>query len=160
MHLPITALLPLLLTLPLTSAHLELIYPPSRAFNEDTLSTFPCGGQNTPSATRTPWSLSGGPISLKMGHTSSAVQVLLGLGNDPGSAFNIVLLPTMQENAPGSFCIAGVTGSIPASLGIRDGDNATLQVVSNGDPAGGLYNVSFTYCDCRLVGHLFRADFG
>ena len=31
---------------------------------------------------------------------------------------------------------------MPADLGIKDGDNATIQVVTNGDPNGGLYNVS------------------
>lgn len=30
---------------------------------------------------------------------------------------------------------------VPASLGVKNGDNATIQVVSNGDPNGGLYNV-------------------
>ena len=30
---------------------------------------------------------------------------------------------------------------VPSSLNIKDGTNATLQVVTNGDPNGGLYNV-------------------
>ena len=30
---------------------------------------------------------------------------------------------------------------VPSSLGIKDGDNGTIQVVTNGDPNGGLYNV-------------------
>ena len=31
---------------------------------------------------------------------------------------------------------------IPSSLGVKDGQNATIQVITSGDPQGGLYNVS------------------
>ena len=105
MHL--TALfLPLL---PLTvTAHFNLLSPAARGFIEDTLGNFPCGGQNTPTPNRTQWPLAGGPIQLLMGHDHSVVQVLLGIGNDVGSNFNITLVPTIQEMGLGNFCLGDV----------------------------------------------------
>jgi len=134
--------LALVALLPLVSAHFKLNYPVSRTFNEDTLPQFPCGGQNTVNATRTSWPLTGGPIQLFMGHTSTKVQVLIALGNNPGSAFNTILVPTTQEDGPNNFCLGSVY--VPSTIGgmtVTAGMNATIQVVSNGDPTGGLYNV-------------------
>lgn len=127
--------------LPLVSAHFELVYPVPRGFDEDILGTFPCGGQNTVSSNRTSFPLSGAPIQLYMGHTEAHVEVLLALGNDPGSNFNITLVPTFQEEGPQNFCMGAGAFSLPAGLNITDGTNATVQVVTNGDPSGGLYNV-------------------
>ena len=131
--------------LPLVSAHFKLVYPAARGFDEDKLSTFPCGGQDAVSSNRTSWPITGGPIQLDFGHTSSKVQVLLALGNNPGSNFSITLVPTFQEQGPENFCINGNTIHIPADVlsQINEGTNATVQVVTNGDPSGGLYNVSF-----------------
>ncbi|GAB7348057.1 hypothetical protein MBLNU459_g6092t2 [Dothideomycetes sp. NU459] len=136
--------------LPLASAHFNLVYPAARGFDEDTLGTFPCGGQNTVSTNRTQWPLSGAPIQLDMGHTSAKVQVLLALGNEPGDNFNITLVPTFDEQGPQNFCIAGAAIRIPAGLNIAEGTNATIQVVTNGDPSGGLYNVHITFTSTLL----------
>jgi len=136
--------LALLTLLPLASAHFRLIYPAARGFDEDTLSTFPCGGQNTPSAVRTQWPTTGGPIQLDMGHTASRVEVLIALGDNPGAAFNTILVPTLQETGPNNFCL-GMVG-VPTTIGgvaVTAGMNATIQVITNGDGGGGLYNVSF-----------------
>ena len=133
--------LPLLLLPLLTSAHFSVIYPSPREANEDLQNEFPCGGTNSPSATRTQWSLTGGPIQLDLGHDRSLVQVLLGLGNDVGENFNITLLPTVQQEGPGDFCLGNVV--VPASLGLREGQNGTLQIVTDSHPNGGLYNVRF-----------------
>ncbi|KAI9657466.1 MAG: hypothetical protein M1821_003148 [Bathelium mastoideum] len=129
----------LLTLLPLASAHFNLNYPPARGFNEDTLSTFPCGGQNTVSSKRTTWPV-GGPIQLDMGHTSTNVQVLIAMGNDPGDAFNTILVPTFHENGPQNFCLGSV--NLPSGMNVTEGMNATIQVVTNGDEgvSGGLYN--------------------
>lgn len=124
----------------LSSAHFTLDSPPARGFDDDALGTFPCGGQNSVANKRTPFPLSGGSIQLTMGHDRSAVQVLIALGNEATGAFNTVLVPTTQEEGIGQFCLSDV--QIPESLGVQDGDNATIQVVTNGDPTGGLYNVS------------------
>lgn len=126
--------------LPLAFAHFTLDSPKARGFDEDKLGTFPCGSQDTVSETRTPFPLTGGPIQLTMEHDEAAVQVLIGIGNNPGEAFNTVLLNTIQEEGIGQFCMGDVI--IPAGLQVKEGDNATLQVVTNGDPTGGLYNVS------------------
>ncbi|RDL37289.1 uncharacterized protein BP5553_04722 [Venustampulla echinocandica] len=120
------------------SAHFTLVYPAARGFNEDTLTNFPCGGQDKVSTTRTQWPLKDGSIALNMGHISTNVEVLIGFGNDVGSAFNTVLRPTFGQTGLGDFCITSV--SLPAGLNITEGTNATIQVITNGDPKGGLYN--------------------
>ena len=127
----------------LASAHFKLDNPPVRGFDEDKLADAPCGGQD-PSATRFAVSLDNPELSLEltMGHDHSALQVLLGLGNDPGSNFNISVLPTLKQVGMGSLCLPHLSLSEKV-LGVKLEDvmNATLQVVTNGDPSGGLYNV-------------------
>jgi len=122
----------------LVSAHFQLDYPAARGFDEDILGTFPCGGQDTVSSNRTTWPISNGSIALTMGHIDANVEVLIGLGNDVRSEFNTILRPTFEETGLGAFCMTGIT--IPDSLNITDGTNATIQVITNGDPNGGLYN--------------------
>jgi len=127
-----------LLLLPLrAAAHFKLNYPPARGFDEDKAPSFPCSGFSV-SANRTDWPISAGKIALNMGHDQSLVQVLLGIGNDVGEAFNYILLPTIQEQGLGDFCITDL--QLPKGLNVTDGTNATIQVVTNGDPNGGLYN--------------------
>jgi hypothetical protein len=122
----------------LVSAHFNLEYPPARGFDEDKLVQFPCGSFDTPSANRTIWPLSGGSIALKMGHINTNVEVLIGFGNNPGVAFNTVLRQTFQETGLGDFCMTGF--SLPEGVNVTAGSNATIQVITNGDPDGGLYN--------------------
>ncbi|KAK5009909.1 hypothetical protein LTR28_012793 [Elasticomyces elasticus] len=160
-----SSLLPLLLPLlPLASAHFNLVYPVVRGFNEDTSSNFPCGGQNTPSPNRTLWPLSGAPIQLYMGHTASKVQVLLALGNNPGDNFNFTLVPTLQEQGPQNFCLGNIdVSAVLARSGVNvtalQGANATLQVVSNGDPSGGLYNCAdITFTSTPLTATEMKAN--
>lgn len=128
---------------PFAAAHFKLDYPPSRGFDEDTMPSFPCGGMSQ-SSKRTVLSLSEDaiPVALTMGHSQTAVQVLLGLGNDPGDNFNITLVPTFRLTGLGAFCLPHVSLD-EKTLGVplTDGMNATLQVVTNGDPNGGLYAV-------------------
>ena len=126
--------------LPLTTlAHFSIQSPAAREGDEAGQGDFPCGGGKTVSPKRTQYPLTGGPIQLDLGHDESLVQVLLGLGNDPGVNFNITLLPTIQEQGPGDFCIGAV--NIPEGVA-KDGLNATIQVVTNGESTPGLYNVS------------------
>ncbi|EOD50868.1 putative gpi anchored protein [Neofusicoccum parvum UCRNP2] len=121
----------------LASAHFVLDWPVKRGFDDDKSGTFPCGGFDTPSSNRTAFPLSGAPIQLDMHHTETNVMVVLGVGNDPGTAFNIILRPTFRERGPENFCMGDI--EIPASANLTEGMNATIQVVSNGDPDGGLY---------------------
>ncbi|KAK2746501.1 hypothetical protein FQN57_003127 [Myotisia sp. PD_48] len=129
--------------LPLTAAHFQVVEPPTRGSDTDKMTTFPCGGYDTPSSSRTQISLDDPrvAIAMKMGHDQAAVQVLLGLGNNPGSNFNISVVPTFRQMGLGDFCLSSV-GLGPDVIGfeIEDGMNATLQVLSNGDPNGGLYH--------------------
>jgi hypothetical protein len=117
-----------------------MIYPPSRGFSEDTIVDFPCGGFDK-ITNRTAWPMTGpAPIQLNMEHTSVKGEVLLALGSDPGVNYNIVLKNVFSETGPESFCIGDVV--LPAGLNITAGMNATIQVVTNGDPNGGLYAVN------------------
>lgn len=125
--------------LPLASAHFSMQWPPVRGDDGDKMTQFPCGGYDKPSAERTEFPLTNAPIQLNMGHTQTNVKVLLALGNDPGSNFNITLRPMFQEEGPDDFCIGGL--NVPGNASELDGMNATIQVVSNGDPQGGLYTV-------------------
>ncbi|KAL8773492.1 MAG: hypothetical protein Q9209_001596 [Squamulea sp. 1 TL-2023] len=121
----------------LVSAHFALDFPRPREADEEQQGTFPCGG-GAVSNERTAWPLAGGSIQMTLGHSHSAVQALLAVGNDPGSNFNVVLVPTIQEQGIGKFCLSDVR--IPENLGLRDGDNATIQVVTDSEATGGLYH--------------------
>jgi hypothetical protein len=125
----------------LVSAHFKLDYPAARGFDEDKLPTFPCGGQDAVSPNRTTWSTKGGPIELTMGHTRTLIEVFLGLGNDVGDDFNITLSKTIEQEGLNSFCMPDVV--IPDGIAMA-GMNATIQVVTNGDSGGGLYNASLS----------------
>ncbi|KAG9946102.1 hypothetical protein KCU85_g6800, partial [Aureobasidium melanogenum] len=145
--------------LPLASAHFKLIYPAARGFDEDLLVQFPCGGQNTVSSNRTMFPITGAPIQLLMGHTAAKVQVLMALGNDPGINYDITLVPTFQEKGPQNFCMGAGAIQFPAGLNITDGMNATIQVVTNGDPNGGLYNCAdITFTSTPLTSAEYSAD--
>lgn len=47
------SILSLALVATIVSAHFNLDFPTARGFDEDKLGTFPCGGQDTISTTRT-----------------------------------------------------------------------------------------------------------
>jgi hypothetical protein len=64
----------------------------------------------------------------------------MAIGEDPGSNFSIVLRQQAEREGLGDYCLGQV--SIPSGLNISAGTKATIQVVSNGDPHGGLYQVS------------------
>ncbi|OJD18447.1 hypothetical protein AJ78_01503 [Emergomyces pasteurianus Ep9510] len=142
MQLLQTHLLPLTCLLTLASAHFELLQPPPRGTNFDKITEYPCGGLPVSSKrTEVPLDDPELNIAMKMGHDHSAVQVLLALGSDPGRNFNITLVPTFGQMGLGDFCISDVELT-EAKLGTRltEGLEATLQVVTNGDPTGGLYS--------------------
>ncbi|KAK2799195.1 hypothetical protein FQN51_007025 [Onygenales sp. PD_10] len=139
MHL--SALLPLSLLPVLASAHFDLTFPKPRGSNHDSQADFPCGGASA--SKRTALSLDDPQLSIaaKMGHDQNAVQVLLALGTDPGTNFNITLFDTFRQTGLGDFCFPPIKLT-EELLGtpLTEGLNATLQVVTNGDPTGGLYN--------------------
>ena len=126
--------------LPLATAHFLLDWPTARGFDDDKASNFACGGFDSVKTPRTSWPLTGAPIQLDMHHTQTNLAVYMSVGENPGTNFNITLVPQFAMDGPGDFCIGMV--SVPAGLNISDGTLATIQVVSNGDPTGGLYQVS------------------
>jgi hypothetical protein len=71
-------------------------------------------------------------------HDESNIEVTIALGNDPGSAFNTIIKSPISQTGLGAFCMTGI--SIPSTLNVTEGQNATIQVLTNGDPDGGLYN--------------------
>ncbi|KPI35162.1 uncharacterized protein AB675_10169 [Cyphellophora attinorum] len=105
----------------LTTAHFHLHFPAARGEDTDKQADFPCGGYPTPASTRIPISLTSGlPLSMELGHDENLISVFLAIGNDPGNV---------------------------ASLGIEEGTNATVQVITNGHAGNGLYNcadITFT----------------
>ncbi|KAF2418006.1 hypothetical protein EJ08DRAFT_574293, partial [Tothia fuscella] len=138
----------LLALVPGAIAHYRLQWPTGRGFSEQNIVSGPCGGFDTVGA-RTEIPINNFPIQLSMEHTEVRGFVTIALGNNPGNAFNTVIKPVFQENGPENFCIGGV--SIPASLNLTAGTNATIQVVTNGDPLGGLYQCAdVTFVDAPL----------
>ncbi|KAF2116928.1 NAC domain-containing protein [Lophiotrema nucula] len=135
--------------LPLSTAHFLLTYPSNRGFDDDKAVTFPCGGFDSVSSSRTEIPLSGFPVQLDMHHTQTNIEVLIAFGNDPGSNYSTVLRHTFAQKGPGNFCVGQV--SLPEGLNITAGTNATIQVVSNGDPDGGLFQCGdVTFVDTPL----------
>lgn len=96
-------------TLPLsTLAHFELKSPPAREADEKAQGQYPCSGTTAPGE-RSPFPIAGGPIQLELGHDHSLIQVNLALGNTgDGNAFNTNILPIVQEEGPGDFCLGNV----------------------------------------------------
>ncbi|RYO79758.1 hypothetical protein DL764_009985 [Monosporascus ibericus] len=128
----------------LSSAHFAIIYPEWRA---DTLSVeegstydqwvYPCANVPADAGNRTEWPVRGGAVSLHLHHPWSYVYINLGLG-DNVTNFNITLTPQlMNVTGEGDFCIP----ELPVPEGaVREGQNATIQVVTNGNSGSALYN--------------------
>jgi hypothetical protein len=123
------------------SAHFQLVYPPSRGDTGENQATSPCGGLNTPSSERTPWSLTGGQLKFEAGHDEANTAVYLALGNNPKAEdFKIVVADKFLQKGMGTFCWSNLQIPSNSREGIQDGVNATIQVVQEGH-SGGLYNV-------------------
>jgi hypothetical protein len=88
---------------------------------------------------RTLWPLDGGSLVIEFHHPWTYVSFNLGLGANT-STFNISLNPMLlNETGNGTICIPKYT--LPADLGISDGMEASLQVITIGDSGTALYNV-------------------
>ncbi|OAP65176.1 hypothetical protein AYL99_01148 [Fonsecaea erecta] len=128
----------------MASAHFELQYPIWRGDSflpPASQYIFPCANVNTTAesdANRTMWPLDGGSLVIDFHHPWTYVAFNLGFGSDIAT-FNISLNPMLlNETGNGTICIPKWT--LPADLGIVDGMDASLQVITIGDSGTALYN--------------------
>lgn len=90
-------------------------------------------------ANRTLWPLDGGAIAFKPSHPWAQTYINIGLGNNVTS-LNITLMAPFNQTSNGTFCFPKV--ELPEGLEVKEGDNATIQVVQLSERGGALYNVS------------------
>ena len=99
----------------------------------------------TSSTNRTLWPLNGGSLELDLHHPWTYVFVNLGIGADY-PAFNISLTnQPLNETGNGTLCLPQL--AMPSSLGVVDGQKASIQVVTFGETGSALYNVSPGSCE-------------
>ncbi len=138
MLFPVISLALSMLTLTqVASAHFTLDYPPTRGFDEDLEPKF-CGGFDTPSQTRTPFSLGNATMTINNHHDSATVSVLIALDSDPTSFFqfsNGTTLPFVKSyfTVPkGINCFYVDLSTALENQNIANGTLATLQVRFDG----------------------------
>ena len=142
--------------LAVTSAHFQLNFPKARGFSEDSESTFPCGGFNNVQQQRTNFPISGGPIQVNFEHAQTNIAVYMAIGDSPGSSFNIVAKQQLMVQGLGGFCLGSV--SVPAGMNVSEGTTATIQVVTNNEDGGGLYQVSQGFIDAIKAFDVFATN--
>ncbi|KAM7207237.1 hypothetical protein V8F20_002503 [Naviculisporaceae sp. PSN 640] len=135
--------LAVLATAQLATAHYGLLYPEWRF---DTLSgderysqwEYPCAGVPGNTGNRTEWPLTGGSLKLELHHAWTYVFVNLGLGENV-TVFNYTLTPQLfNTTGNGTFCLPELP--LPANLTPKDGDQASLQVITTDYKGTALYN--------------------
>lgn len=111
------------------------------------------GGGMKISNNRTYWGLDGGAIAVQSGwfsgHSTAFMHFNLGIGNVPEN-YSFIMQPTFQivgptnEEYPGQgICFPQVP--LPANVTVKEGDNATIQVVENAKHGAALYNVRISH---------------
>ncbi|RPA96190.1 hypothetical protein L873DRAFT_1829541 [Choiromyces venosus 120613-1] len=133
------------------SAHFAVIYPYWRGNSYPTQWTYPCGGvnQSISDTNRTAWPVDGGALVFTPTHDHAQTFVNLGMGNNV-TRLNITIVPTFNQTGNGTFCFPKIT--LPKDLGIKAGDNASIQVIQltvNGDA---LYNCADITLKADAVG--------
>ncbi|OBT73839.1 hypothetical protein VF21_06709 [Pseudogymnoascus sp. 05NY08] len=124
----------------LATAHYDLVFPEWRgdSFADDASQwIYPCANVTQEKSNRTLWPLDGGAVNIHMHHAWTYYAVNLGIGTvEP--AFTAALTPELRNTTGnGTLCIPKL--SVPAGLA-KEGDNATLQVVTFDDMGAALYN--------------------
>ncbi|KAJ8114507.1 hypothetical protein ONZ43_g4887 [Nemania bipapillata] len=123
------------------SAHFKVEHPPWRgdSLAENTTYSqwdYPCAGVPYGVGNTTEWPIEGGPVVLDLHHPWTYLYINLGLGAN-SSNFNISLTPELLNvTGSGTFCIP----TLPVPTTVADGQNATLQFVTNGESGSALYN--------------------
>ncbi|MCJ1427880.1 hypothetical protein MMC29_005786 [Sticta canariensis] len=114
----------------------------------------PCANVNQTESNnnRTNWPLTGGSLLLNVHHLWAFTYVNLGLGGDNTTVFNISLVEGFNQTGNGTFCFPTVT--LPDSLNITEGTNASIQVIQIGETGSALYNcadITFS-SDAKILG--------
>lgn len=117
---------PPILTHPLpTCARANLTHPPG-------------AGADYGAGNVTDWPLEGGAIKLHLHHDYTFVFINLGLGKN-SSNFNVSLTPDFWNvTTPGQLCVEKL--ALPDDVEVRDGDVASIQVITGGESGVALYN--------------------
>ncbi|KAI7868438.1 hypothetical protein BDF14DRAFT_1724581 [Spinellus fusiger] len=114
-------------------AHFSLTYPPTRGFSEDIEANAPCGGFNTPLATRSQFPLKNGFVEINAEHPVYSYQVNILVSDAPTeTAFtnaSTVNVASGNNNFPLQACFPVNLSQVPNA---KNGTNATLQVIFNG----------------------------
>ncbi|KJA25950.1 hypothetical protein HYPSUDRAFT_133890 [Hypholoma sublateritium FD-334 SS-4] len=134
MHSPAVAFLFALITAVVVNAHFQLQFPaPRGVFNMDNEPTF-CDGYLDSVSNRTEFPLSGGFYSLNSEHTQWVVGVLISTLDNPQSFNNFSQVNSFfQDDGEGLFCFPlDFATSNVTSLGLKSGDNVTIQIVFDG----------------------------
>ncbi|ELR07363.1 hypothetical protein VC83_07867 [Pseudogymnoascus destructans] len=124
----------------LATAHYSIVFPKWRgdSFADGTSQwIYPCANVTQEKSNRTLWPLDGGALNIHLHHAWTYYAVNLGIGTvEP--AFTTALTPELHNTTGnGTLCIPKL--SVPAGLA-KEGDNATVQVVTFSDMGAALYN--------------------
>jgi len=110
------------------------------------------GGGLPTSTNRTLWPLTGAaPVILQPGHQANhdwgMLWVNIGLGTQPAN-FSTQMMPEFSFTFPSDkayesqICLPDVTLPEPVRGAVKEGDNATIQIVETAKHGGSLYSVS------------------
>ena len=138
----VSMLLTLLAGVQVASAHFGLLVPEWRgdSLENSTLDQYasPCAKALPNSGNRTEWPLTGGSIKLELHHAWDYIFINLGLGNNVTNFFISLTPQLLNSTGNGTLCIPKLT--LPSSLSLTDGQQASVQVVTMGNRGQGLYN--------------------
>lgn len=148
----------LLMLASISSAHFLVRYPAWRGNTLPTQFTFPCGGLPR-STNRSAWPVNGGAMSiLPLQHPFAFTEVNIALGNNinetgPDKAlnnpFSRVLVPMFNMTGWNeTYCIPMVPIPRDMTHEVKDGVNATIQVIQLTPTGASLYNcLDITFSD-------------
>lgn len=98
---------------------------------------------------RTYWPITGGAVAFQpgwfTGHKTALLYINLGIGNQPVN-YSLIMQPMFQIIGPTNDAYPGLEVCmpqvpLPANLTVKEGDNATIQVVENAKHGAALFGV-------------------
>ncbi|KAI8379958.1 hypothetical protein EDC96DRAFT_454806 [Choanephora cucurbitarum] len=126
------SILSLIVFLQSVYAHFELIYPPSRGYNESAESQIPCGGASSAVGNRTQMPLKDAFLQIYSSHPVYIYGISLVAKSNPilsDFRINLTSIGSGDRNYPGESCLPIDFSLVPV---IASGTNATIQVQYNG----------------------------